>query len=70
MGGGWPKYLAAKQKCGGKKPVTAFTFFGSEYTLPTDESYHVPTGSNPIITNKYFCTGAEAIEAGFEHKAN
>jgi len=61
---GWPSYYQALQKCDGKPPVLAGGLLSSQYLAPRDEDYRIP--GRPEF-KEYFCSEAEAIEAGYHH---
>jgi len=65
---GLPGYYNALSACGGKPPVEARTFITSTYLTPADDKYRIP-GDQLGYTN-YFCTEAEAQEAGYDHEEN
>jgi len=65
---GWPGYYSALSACGGKPPVEARTFITKTYLTPADDKYKIP--GNQLGYAEYFCTEAEALEAGYDHEEN
>ena len=60
---GWPGYLDALNKCGGKPPVQIST--GTNlYVKPGDERYRIPGDDG---RRYYLCTESQAIESGYRH---
>lgn len=56
-------YFIAYFRCGAKAPIAATNFAASwSYRLPGERGY----GPHPF-NNKYYCTQAEAEQAGYRH---
>lgn len=65
---GWPDYIQALSKCGGRPPIQAdnsWIFSSNEYIMPSDEAYRIPKPQQGSWV--YFCSEAEAQTAGYKH---